>query len=470
MITRRQFLKHSLLTSLLVMLGGCGEADEPDDGGQGKAGAGSHGRPTVLVVGAGIAGLAAGRTLADAGYTVTILEARERIGGRIWTDRSLGGRALDLGASWIHGTDNPTLPTLARRYNATTVATDYESHIVYDSDGRPLSAREQAEIEEAFAELLEELEEAAEALDEDRSVEEVLNQLLRGETLTAAERRYLHYQLTAVLEQEFAADTDQLSAWYFDEGDEIEGEDVIFPQGYDQLTNGLAQGLEVRLNHVVERVRYGESGVEVETNQGTLAADCVLITLPLGVLQSGAVVFEPPLPADKQAAIGRLGMGLLNKLYLQFDEVFWDEESHLLGYVAATRGAWAEWLNLYPLVGEPVLLGFHAGRVARQLESLPDEAVVAQAMEVLRTIYGAGVPNPTGYLITRWAADPFARGAYSFMAVGATPEDRVTLRQAVGRTLFFAGEATSPHSPATVHGAYLSGVAAAEEILKWLDY
>ena len=459
-MNRRQFLKYSLLTSLAALLSSCASPDENPPASVGE----NNGRPTTLILGAGMAGLAAARTLTDAGYAVTILEARDRIGGRIWTNRTLDGLALDLGASWIHGTDHPALPALARRYNATTVITDYDSHTVYDSNGRPLDDDELEEMEEAFAELLEELQEWGEEQDDDLSLQRALDQFLQGESLTAEERRQLNYAINTTLEHEFAADAAQLSLWYFDEGEEIEGDDVIFPNGYDQLTSGLATGLDVRLGQVVQRVAYGADGVEVTTAQGTFTADYALVTLPLGVLQSGDIDFAPPLPPAKQEAIGRLGMGLLNKLYLRFPEVFWEEESHLLGYMAAEKGQWGEWLNLYALLGEPVLLGFNAGSYGRQLETLSDEQIIASAMQVLRTIYGADIPNPTSHLITRWATDPFARGSYSYLAPHATPADRTTLAEPLDEVLFFAGEATWADAPATVHGAYLSGLHAAELI------
>lgn len=462
-MNRRQFLKYSFLTSLATLLAACDEEDAAPT---------APPLPTspqtttadVLIIGAGMAGLAAGRTLVDDGYTVIILEARDRIGGRIWTDRTLG-LPLDLGASWIHGTDNPTLPELARRYNVATVPTDYDSHMVYDSNGRLLTDDELTAMEETFAELMGELEDYGEELDADTSLQQALTDFLQGEELTADQRRQLNYAINTTLEHEFAADASQLSLWYFDEGDEVEGDDVIFPQGYDQLTNGLATGLDVRLGQRVQRVRYSAEGIEIQTDQGTFTADYALVTLPVGVLQSGTVTFEPPLPPAKQQALGRLGMGLLDKLYLRFPEVFWEEESHLLGYMAAEKGQWGEWLNLYALLGEPILLGFNAGSYGRQLEALTDEQITAEAMRVLRTIYGADIPNPTSALVTRWAADPFARGSYSYLPPGATPADRATLAEPVAGTLYFAGEATSENAPATVHGAYLSGVSAAEQII-----
>lgn len=114
-----------------------------------------------------------------------------------------------------------------------------------------------------------------------------------------------------------------------------------------------------------------------------------MVTLPLGVLQAGTVAFDPPLPTDKATAIERLGMGLLDKVYLRFPEVFWDAEADAIGWASPDAdGRWAEWLNVAKFTGEPVLLGFNAAGSAEQLEVMGDEDVVADAMAVLRTIYG----------------------------------------------------------------------------------
>jgi monoamine oxidase len=157
-------------------------------------------------------------------------------------------------------------------------------------------------------------------------------------------------------------------------------------------------------------------------------------------------------------------MGLLNKLYLRFSEVFWDEDSDWIGYIAAQKGEWSDFFNLYKYTGRPVLLAFNAGEVARRLEAYSDRETVAACMEVLRTIYGDDIPEPDAWQITRWASDPLAGGSYSYRPVGSTSEDHNHLAEPVNGRLFFAGEATSAGLNATVHGAYLSGLRAAGEI------
>ncbi len=164
-------------------------------------------------------------------------------------------------------------------------------------------------------------------------------------------------------------------------------------------------------------------------------------------------------------ARSRLGSGLLNKVVLRFARPFWERAPHLLGYISAEKGEWAEWLNLYRYTDRPLLMAFNAARYAERLEGQSDEAVVEGAVAVLRTMYGGDVPRPTAWKVTRWGADPLAMGSYSYLPPGASPSDRAELGKPVDGVLFFAGEHTATDFPATVHGAYRSGRRAARELI-----
>jgi monoamine oxidase len=416
----------------------------------------------VLIIGAGMAGLGAARLLSDAGYRVVVLEARDRIGGRVWTDRSLG-LPLDMGASWIEGIEGNPLTEIAEANGIQTQATDYDSLTIYDSDGEEIDD-ETYELLEAFDEGIEATADAiTEETDADLPLSAAVEQFAEEEGLDAEERRILQYVSNSNILFNYAADAEDLSMQYYDVEQEFGGEDVLFPGGYVQIAEVLARGLDIRLQHIVQRIEYSEDGVVIETDQGRFEADYAVVTLPLGVLQRGAVAFDPPLPARKQAAINRLGMGLMNKLFLRFEEVFWDNSDQTFDYIS-TDGRWESWYDFSKVVNEPVLLGFNAGRVGLEVEALSDEAIVADAMRVLRTIY-PGAPDPIGYVMSRWASDPFAYGSYSYARLGSTPDDYTALAESVDETLFFAGEATEPDYSAGVDGALLSGRRAAAELL-----
>lgn len=450
--SRRTVLKVSMLAAASLILSACAEDEAlPEPVSTGKK---------VLVIGAGIAGLAAARELASRGYTPIILEARDRIGGRTWTDRSLGV-PVDLGASWIHGIDGNPLTKLADQINARRIATDWDNSLLYSDQGL-ISDQDYEAADEQFNALLDEVYSLGESADEQESLRDGFDQAAADENLPADQRARLEYLINTTIEHDYAADTEQLSLAWWEFGDGFDGDEVVFPQGYVQIVDYLATNLTIHLNQVVQQINYTAESVEVLTNQGTFTAEYAVITIPLGVLKQNSIQFNPPLPESKRAAISALGMGLLNKVYLRFPEVFWDEVE-IIGYMSQRRGEWAEWLNMEPITGQPIIMAFNAGSFARQTESWSDAQIIEGAMSALRAMYGDDIPESEASLITRWASDPLAGGSYSYMPVGVTPEAIEELAAPVD-TLYFAGEATSPDYAATVHGAYLSGIRAAEEI------
>jgi len=350
--------------------------DEADDG------------ETIAVIGAGVAGLAAARHLRALGYTVIVLEARDRIGGRVWTDRSIG-HPVDLGAGWIHGTEGNPLTPLARRAGVRTEVTHYDNETTYGPDGTALAPKQERRIERDFRYFMREIQGPREELDEDISLGAAIEGIVaRDGDWTPDELRDLDYSVNTTLEHEYAGDVHDLSLFWWDSGSDYDGPDVLFPDtGYDWLPKMLAQGLDVRLDHLVQRIEWGPTGVNLVTDQGPFPVAQAVVTLPLGVLKAGDVEFVPALPAYKQQAMSRLGMGVLDRLWLRFPRVFWDADADLLGYVSPTKGRWCEWYNLAQHTGEPILVGFNAAAHARELESLSDADVVAEAMAVLRTIY-----------------------------------------------------------------------------------
>lgn len=410
----------------------------------------------VLVIGAGMAGLGAARVLADRDVPVQVIEARGRIGGRIATSRAWADLPVDLGASWIHGTRGNPLTDLARAAGARLVSTG-DGLALRDGTGRRRD--DLARLLPRAAEIVARARSRAERFEIDMSLAEALRRE-PGFTGAGPElRQALDLVLTSEIGTEYAADPGELSARWFDAAGGFEGAPAILPQGYDRLARHLAQGLDIRTNAPVAALRAVPGGVAVRlAGGGTLTGRAAVVTLPLGVLKAGTVAFDPPLAPDRRVAIRKLGMGLLNKLVLRFDRPFWDAEDWL-GLPGAPDQTW---LNLYPAVGQPVLMGFRAGQGAEADEALSDTARAARAIAALRAAYGAGVPEPVGVQATRWRADPFARGSYSYFATGAGPDDPRALAGADwGGRLWFAGEATHDIHPATVHGALLSGRSAA---------
>lgn len=419
----------------------------------------------VIVIGAGMAGIGAARDLTDAGRSVIVLEARDRIGGRVWTNRDWPGLARDMGASWIHGVKGNPVTELARQFSIDTVPTDYDSATVFDPAGRQLTDRQHEKIEERFEQLIDRVEALDEAYEKGWSLQQAFDHVIPRLKLTPDELAELRYAVVTEIENEYAASADALSVGFWDEDVDFDGGDVLFPGGYGQIIDRLAAGLDVRVGCPVREIAYNQAGVTITTDQGIFQGERAIITLPLGVLKQGAVKFTPPLPPRKQQAIERLGMGLLNKLYLRFPHQFWDT-SHLICVMTGAESGALEFINMAYYARLPVLMLFTSGKTALDLEKYTDTDMVAVAMKALRTAYGAAVPEPEAWLCSRWSEDPFAFGSYSYLAAGSSGEDRDALAQPVDGVLFFAGEATSRTHAATVHGALLTGRRAASAILQ----
>ncbi len=231
-----------------------------------------------------------------------------------------------------------------------------------------------------------------------------------------------------------------MSAHWYDHAEEFDGDDALFALGFQVIPEHLAKGLTIKLGQIVREVQWEKSPVRVITQDAEYQADRVVITLPLGVLQAGKVSFTPKLTTRESACDCQFGMGVLNKCYLRFQEPFWSKEVDWLEYIPDTYGAWTEWVSYWRVAKQPVLLGFNAADRGRDLEGLSDGEIIASAMKTLKTMYGQRIPEPLGYLVTRWAHDPFAMGSYSYNAVGSTPEMRAVLAQHTKRETLLRGE------------------------------
>ncbi len=343
----------------------------------------------VLIVGAGIAGVGAARALVDGGVEVIVIEARDRLGGRIHTDTSLGV-PIDLGASWIHGVDDNPVAELAASLDIEWSVTDLDAYVTFDSSGAPIDTQVNIAVGAAAVRALEEATDRAEQLDADvdvaSMVDVVLDEMVDDGELDGDTRALVLMALRRLVEHEMAADLDELSTWWGDEGDEIRGDEAVLPGGYGALIDALATGIDVRLSSPVAGVSMRDGEATVTTVAGeTIAGTAVVVTLPLGVLQSGAVTFDPPLPDTHTAAIARLGMGLLEKVVVVASERTWDTGTDLFG-VSRDDGRFIEWLDLTDHVGSPVVVAFTAGAPAWDLVDVTDDDVAADAVGTLRSL------------------------------------------------------------------------------------
>ncbi len=464
--------RRSLLAGLVAgLVAGCARLPTAQSVVRGKR---------VLVIGAGFAGLSAARALRQSGMEVIVLEARTRPGGRVLTDRSLGF-ALDLGPSWLHGGPLNPLKALADGAGIATQVTNY-------SNLRFTNASSGRRIQVAPAELLGVAQKFSDAMgsmllwaglytrsgsSSGLSVADVFEAAIRrieandgpiDRGVIALQRWVLESNLAAPLEEVGAAalldDSDTGAS-----PEMLPPDDRLVTAGMDRLIGILALDLDIRYAQVVREIAWRPGAVTVNSSGDEWRADHVVVTLPVGVLASGSVRFEPGLPPSITKPLANLRMGLLNKICLTFPHAFWDERADFLTFYSEPPPLYYAWLNLLRYAGVPALVGFTSGRMARTVETMSDDAVVARVMRRLRAARGPRVPEPVAVRASHWASDPFARGSYSYPGVGASGGDRSRLAVPVADTLFFAGEATHRDDPASVHGAWWSGLRAARQIL-----
>lgn len=401
----------------------------------------------VIIIGAGAAGLAAARALRAAGAAALVVEARERPGGRIWTDRSHG--PVELGAEFVHGDRAATWEHVRA---AGLRASPWGDDRRFARGGRILAG------DDPTAGRVYELFDAVAAYDgpELSAAELLAGRAPAGDPALAMALRWL-----ANLE---GADPAVLSAAAFarERASAANGEgNFHILDGYDRVVAHLAAGLDVRLGSPVERVAWGEGGVAVELAGGeALAARRAIVTVPLGVLKGGRPAFAPALPAEKLAAIAAIPMGSVTKLAMWFDRQLWPDLT-----VLSTDGRIATWWPVES-AATPTLMGYQGGPQALTVAALGEEAAIAAGLDELAALFGPEVRRAfLGGRLADWSRDPWALGAYSYSAVGMG-EARAALRAPLAGALFFAGEAVAEGGHiATVHGALESGRRAAGEVL-----
>lgn len=450
---RRKFIIDTL-TGLPILLmtpallsSSCNNGDDNEPNGK-----------SVIIIGAGISGLAAAKKLKEKGFDITVLEAQDKVGGRLRTNRTLGV-AFDEGASWIHGINGNPISTLAQQAGMNTFETiDDQSDACYDLGG---VLRNSAIYDNAETELYSILNTLKNSGNATQSFETIFNNLYPAK----ANDRLWKFLLSTYVTFD-TGDLNNLSSLLYNEGEEFGGAEKIATNGFDTIPNFLATGLNILLNQRVAKIDYSDTKVKITHNGTVSEADYVVVTVPLGVLKSGNIEFVPALPSAKQNAIQKTGMNCVNKFLLTWDTAFWDNTQYIC-YTPEIKDKFNYFVNVkkfHPSVN--ALMTFAYADYARQTETMADAQLINEIMTHLRDIYGTNIPNPTNMLRTKWQANENSFGAYSYTAVGTEMKHFDDLAEEINDKLFFAGEHTEADYFSTAHGAYLSGIREANKIIE----
>jgi len=407
----------------------------------------------VAIIGAGAAGLGAANALNDSGLSTLVLEARDRVGGRAHTVMASPDVTFDLGCGWLHSADQNSFVKIAEQlgFEINKALPPWRER----AHGKAFPQADRDEFIRALDSFFDRAEQAAvqaRRVGRDSAADLCLEPGNRWNPMIDAISTYIN-----------GCELDQVSVLDLDA---YEDTDINWRlrRGYGALIAAYGASCKVALNCEVTLIDHSGKSIRIETSQGTLAADKVIVTVPTNLIADEAIRFHPPLPAKVDAARG-LPLGLADKVTLALAEPeALPVEGNLRGATMRTdMGTY----HIRPF-GQPCIEGFFGGRFAQSLEDAGPGAIAAHSIDEITGFLGNDFRNKLKPLAeSHWAQDPFARGSYSHALPGHAGQRAVLAAPVEGR-LFFAGEATSPDFFTTAHGARDSGERAAREILSFV--
>ncbi|XP_074003051.1 lysine-specific histone demethylase 2 isoform X6 [Numenius arquata] len=436
---------------------------------------------SVIIVGAGAAGLAAARQLHNFGIKVIVLEAKDRIGGRVWDDKTFKGVTVGRGAQIVNGCVNNPMALMCEQLGIKMHKLGEKCDLIQEG-GRITDPTIDKRMDFHFNAILDVVSEWRKDKTQHQDVplgekiQEIYKAFIQesGIQFSELEEKVLQFHLSN-LEYACGSNLSQVSARSWDHNEffaQFAGDHTLLTVGYSTVIDKLAEGLDIRLNFPVQSIDYSGEEVQITTADGTVwTTQKVLVTVPLALLQKNAIQFNPPLSEKKIKAINSLGAGVIEKIALQFPYRFWDSKiqgADFFGHVppnSSQRGLFSVFYDMDPEGKQSILMSVVTGDAVTTIKNLDDKQVLQQCMTVLRELFKEQeVPDPVKFFVTRWSNDPWLQMAYSFVKTGGSGEAYDIIAEDIQGKIFFAGEATNRHFPQTVTGAYLSGVREASKI------
>eukprot|EP00347_Sterkiella_histriomuscorum_P023559 403334176 len=430
----------------------------------------------VLIIGAGAAGLAAGQYLKKAGINYMVLEARDRIGGRVHAipfgkDQKL----IDLGGQWIHGL-GPGAEDIKEwdgKYNPVyQIAMDNKVETVkcwlMEERIQKTFWWKGGEVPHDVWGLLEEvkdyLEEHSENADINESVVSFLSRKFNYESDSDLQKVY-EWVLSYWFSQDYGADPNKFSARYQETDPIFNGTEDVIPESMAKILSILAEGQNIKLNQQIAEIDYQGAQIKVTTKEDTVyTTKQVIVCVPLPILKAEDIKFVPSLPEIKQKSIKALGVSQMDKLILEFEEVFWDTDVDWFNHISEIPGDWAQTLNIYKYMKRPILMMFNGEPNTHNFENMSDEEVYECGMKVIRNMF-PNATEPISYVRTNWNKEQFSKGTFTYIAAGSSPDDCWEIAKPVDNKLFFAGEYAYPHFIGTVNSAMISGEISAKAVV-----
>jgi monoamine oxidase len=436
----------------------------------------------VIIVGAGWAGLTLANALRNAGVDHVVLEGRDRIGGRAHTV-DLAGVPVDLGCSWIHAPIGNPMTRFAELAAVPRLNGDIELDLPIMRFFDAYLDREVGLVDKILAAghgfnfVSIEAAGIAGELGPDASVRAGAQRYLDRWQLRGDARRQAEFFIRTLTEFPAGTDWEELSlqhaAWASRESTYLGiGQGNLPKGGYRRLVAAMAGSGEVRLRHRVQAIDVRRGDVLVRAmasgRERKFRGSHVVVTVPLGVLKRGSIVFEPRLSPDKRRAIARTGFGAVEKVAMVFDEPFWSDLTHThIAFLSDHAPLELPlWLDMNRTSGVPALVAFCGGGFAQQLHRLSKAEALELVLARLGEILAREVPRPRAFAVTDWQGDRFSRGAYSSLLVGSSNSDLDALAQPVAGRLLFAGEASSRPRHSLADGAMSTGIREAKRLLR----